>query len=155
MATDQLATAGSFCWNTGCPDYAQVGKNNLVKFGFTSKGVPRRLCKTCGQTFAMTKGTLFHGRRHSQDTILECLALLAERTSLRALHRVKGIKEETVLDWLHEAAAHVETIEALLLARHRLSRVQLDALWTYVGRKGQKGGDPKRRSRATSGVAPP
>jgi transposase-like protein len=155
METTQLATAGSFCWNTGCSDYAVVGKGNLVKFGFTRKGVPRLRCKTCGQTFALTKGTLFHGRRHSQDTILECLALLAERTSLRALHRVKGIKEETVLDWLHQAAAQVETIEALLLARHRLSRVQLDALWTYVGRKGQKGGDPKRPNRATSGVAPP
>jgi transposase-like protein len=153
MGTDQLATAGSFCWNSDCSDYAQVGKNNLVKFGFTRKGVPRLRCKTCGKTFALTKGTLFHGRRHSQETIIECLALLAERTSLRALHRVKGIKEETVLDWLHEAASHVESIETLLLARHRLSRVQLDALWTYVGRKGQKGGAPKRRSRATSGVA--
>jgi transposase-like protein len=155
MGTDQLATAGSFCWNTSCPDYAQIGQGNLVKFGFTRKGVPRLRCKTCGQTFALTKGTLLHGRRHSQDTILECLALLAERTSLRALHRVKGIKEETVLDWLHEAAAHVEMIEAMLLARHRLTRVQLDALWTYVGRKGQKGGDPKRPNAVTSGVAPP
>ena len=43
-----------------------------------------------------TKGTVFHGRHHSQETSLECLAWLAERNSLAAIHRVKGIKEETV-----------------------------------------------------------
>jgi transposase-like protein len=155
MEASSLALAGSFCWNPACTDYAKTDPNNLIKFGFTRKGVPRLCCKTCGKTFAITQGTLFHGRRHSQATILECLALLAERTSLRARHRVKGIQEETVLDWLPEAATQVEQVEALLLARHRLTRVPLDALWTYVGRKGQKGGDPKPQSRATSGAVRP
>lgn len=67
---------------------------------------------------------------------------MAERNSLAAIHRVKGIKGETVLDWLREAAKHVEQIEALLLANYQLTRVQLDALWTYVGNKGEKGGMP-------------
>jgi hypothetical protein len=78
---------------------------------------------------------------------------LAERTSVSALHRVQGIKEETVRAWLKRAAAHVEAIEALLLSRHRLRRVQLDALWTFVGHKGEKGGAPKRRSGVPSGAA--
>ncbi len=38
---------------------------------------------------------------------VECLAL-AERNSLAAIHRVKGIKEETVLACPREAAGHVE-----------------------------------------------
>ena len=42
--------------------------------------------------------------------------MLAERNSLAAIHRVKGIKEETVVDWLRKTAAHVEEIAALLLA---------------------------------------
>jgi transposase-like protein len=42
--------------------------------------------------------------------------MLAERNSLAAIHRVKGIKEETVLDWLRKAANHAEDIEKLLLA---------------------------------------
>jgi hypothetical protein len=84
--------------------------------------------------------------------MLECLALLAERCSLAAIHRVKGIKEETVLDGLQEAGAHVEIIEAFLLARYPLTRVQLDALWTFVDHKGQKGG---RRNRANFGEEPP
>jgi transposase-like protein len=155
MQEKLLAPAGSFCGNPKCPDYAQVAKNNLVKNGHTRKGVQRYQCKTCHKTFAATKGTLFFGRHHDQETILECLALLAERISLAAIHRVKGIKEETVLDWLHEAAAHADKIEALLMANHRLTRVQLDALWTYVGRKGTKGGALNCPTAATSGAEPP
>ena len=81
----------------------------------------------------------------------KCLALLAERNSLAAIHRVKGIKEETVSAWLREAAKHVEQIEALLLANYRLRRAQLDALWTYVGHKGKKGGIQRKRNEVPSG----
>ena len=42
------------------------------------------------------------------------------------------------LSWLRKAANHVEEIEALLFAGHHLTRVQLDAMWTYVGHKGEK-----------------
>ncbi len=101
-----------------------------------------------------TKGTVFYGRHHSQETILECLAWLAERSSLAAIQRVKGIKEETVLDWLREAAKQVEEIEALLLANYHLTRAQLDALWTYVGHKGKKGGIQRKMSEAPSGGVP-
>jgi hypothetical protein len=79
------------------------------------------------------------------------LALLAERNSLAAIHRVKGIKEETVMDWLRKAANHVEEIEALLLANHHLTRVQLDAMWTYVGHKGEKATIPRNLIEVHSG----
>ena len=84
---------------------------------------------------------------------MECLALLAERNSLAAIHRVKGVKEETVLAWLRLAAQHAERIEAILLANYRLTRAQLDAMWTYVGHKGEKGGARRRTSAALSGAA--
>jgi hypothetical protein len=65
--------------------------------------------------------------------------MVAERCSLASIHRVKGIKEETVIDWLREAANHAEEIEALLLRNYKQTRVQLDAMWTCVGPKGEKG----------------
>ena len=40
--------------------------------------------------------------------------------------------------WLRKAAHHVEEIEALLIASHHLTRLQLDDMWTYVGHKGKK-----------------
>ena len=155
MENDRLVSASSFCWNRECPDYGKVKPDNIRKFGRTAKGTQRHQCKTCKGTFVETKGTVFYGRHHSQETILECLAWLAERNSLAAIQRVKGIKEETVLAWLREAAKHVEQIEALLLANYQVTRAQLDAMWTYVGHKGEKGGTWKKTSKAPSGVAPP
>jgi len=154
MGHSQLVSPGSFCWNQDCSAYGKVDEGNIIKFGQTRRGTQRYRCKTCGKTFVETKGTVFYGRHHSQQTILECLALLAEGNSLAAIRRVKGIKEDTVLSWLREAARHVETIEALLLANYRLTRAQLDALWTYVGHKGKKGGIQKRRTVALSGEVP-
>jgi transposase-like protein len=143
----------AFCWNPKCSEYGKVKQGNVRRFGRTQAGTQRYQCKTCKHTFVETIGTVFYGRHHSQQTILECLALVAERNSLAAIHRVKGVKEETVLGWLLIAASHVERIEALLLANYRLSRAQLDAMWTYVGNKGEKGATKKPTRVAPSGEA--
>jgi transposase-like protein len=148
----QIITPGSFCWNPECSDYGRVDAGNLRKFGLTRKGRQRWQCKTCEQVVAETKGTVFHGKQHDEETILECLALLAERNSLAAIHRVKGIKEETVSAWLQQVAPQMERIEEILLKDYRLSRAQLDALWTYVGHKGEKGGTRKNPNVAPSGA---
>ena len=155
MDHTRLATAGSFCWNPDCPEYAQVGHHTIRKFGQTARGVQRYQCKTCKKTYAETKGTVFHGCHHSQQTILDCPAMLADRNSLAAIHRIKGVKEETVGEWLQRAARHVEEIETVLLANYSVSRAQLDALWTYVGHKGEKGGIVKKRLEAVSGGGRP
>jgi hypothetical protein len=79
--------------------------------------------------------------------------MLAESNSLAAIHRIKGRKEETVMDWLRKAAHHSEEIEALLIANHHLMRVQLDAMWTYVGHKGEKATILKSQIEEHSGEA--
>ena len=155
MDTPTLVSPSSFCWNPWCSMYGQVDVGNIRKFGRTSAGIQRYQCKVCHQTFVETIGTVFYNRHRSQETIIECLALLAERNSLAAIHRVKGVKEETVMDWLRTAADHVERIEALLLANYKLTRAQLDAMWAYVGNRGEKGATPKASSAAPSGVASP
>jgi transposase-like protein len=155
MIQERLVTVGSFCWNPACADYSQVGRGNIRRFGKTRAGIQRYQCRTCAATFTATKGTIFYNCQTAQETIIEVLALLAERVSLAAIHRTKGIKEETVLAWLRKAAAHVEEIEALLLANYHLSRAQLDALWTYVGHKGEKGGTARRRNAGLSGAGRP
>ncbi len=155
MEHTRLVHPSAFCWNPSCTNYGQVDRGNIRRFGRTQAATQRYQCRTCGKTFVETIGTVFYGRHHTQETILECLALLAERNSLAAIHRVKGIKEETVMASLRLAAQHVERIEALLLANFQLSRAQLDAMWTYIGHKGEKGGAKRRTSAAPSGVASP
>jgi transposase-like protein len=150
---EQLSTPASFCWNEACSDYGRVGAGNLRKFGFTRKGRQRWQCTTCGKVVAATRGTVFHGKGHDEQTILECRALLAERHSLAAIRRVKGIEEDTLNAWCAELAPQLERIEALLLRDYKLSRAQLDALWTYVGHKGEKKGGRKSPNGAPSGAA--
>jgi len=59
-----------------------------------------------------------------------------------------------VCQWVERAATHVEQIEEQLVGPCKLSQVQLDALWTYVGHKGEKGGGRKRSTEALFGVEP-
>jgi transposase-like protein len=155
MEQTRLVHPSAFCWNPNCTDYGQVNCGNIRRFGRTQAGTQRYQCRTCGSTFVVPIGTVFYARHHTQETILECLARMAERNSLAAIHRVKGIKEETVMAWLRLAAKHGERIEALLLANFQLTRAQLDALWTYVGHKGEKGGAKSRTIVAPSGAASP
>lgn len=149
----QIAQAGSLCPNEECPDFGKVNGGNLINFGHTKAGTQRRLCKTCGRAFTVTRGTIFYRRRTPQKDIVEALAQLAERGSIAAVARVKGVKEDTVSAWLRAAAEHWESVEAILLKDYHLSRAQIDALWTFVSHKGEKGGAPKRMSAAPSGAA--
>ena len=139
---ERLVQSKDFCANESCPDYGKLQNGqdqaNLKKIGKTLRGVQRYQCKTCGKTFTETKGTIFY-RKHAQEyEILEVLALLAEGVRISTLTRVKGIKEDTILRWLREAAQHAEQIEEVLMKEFHIERGQLDALWAYVRNKGEK-----------------
>jgi transposase-like protein len=145
---EKFAKTGEFCPNEACSDYGKLQngrQQNLVKFGKTRKGVQRFRCQACGKTFTETKGTIFYRRRTPEHEILETLAFLAEGSRISSLSRVKGFKEDTILAWLRAAAQHAEQVEEVLLADFRVERAQLDALWSYVGNKGEKKATRKRK----------
>ena len=150
-----FVNVGDFCPNKTCADYGKLqekqSKRNIKKNGHTDKGVQRFQCHTCQKTFTATKGTIFYRRRTPADKILEALAFLAEGVRISTLSRVKGYKEDTILDWLREAAQHVAEIEAILLANYQLERGQLDAMWSYVGHKGEKTIIPKPKRAVSFG----
>lgn len=139
---DKLVQTKDFCPNEACPDYGKLQgsqfQTNLKKIGKTPRGVQRYQCKTCSKTFTETKGTLFYRKHAQEDEILEVLALLAEGTRISTLTRVKGIKEDTILRWLRDAAQHAEKIDTVLMKDFRVKRGQLDGLWSFVANKGQK-----------------
>ncbi len=138
---EKLAQSGDFCPNRDCPEYGKLQtdqQQNIKKAGKTAKGVQRFQCKTCQKTFTETWGTIFYRKRTPEREILETLAFLAEGSRISTLARVKGHKEDTILQWLREAAQHAEQLEDVLMAEFRVGRGQLDALWAYVGNKGEK-----------------
>ena len=153
----KLGQVGDFCPNKSCADCGKrQGKQqkNIVKFGKTKAGRQRYQCKTCDSTFTETKGTIFYRRRTPDDEIIETLAFLAEGIRISSLSRVKGHKEDTILGWLRAAARHAEQVEAILLKDYQVSQAQIDALWAYVGHKGQKGDIPKAKQPVSSGDVP-
>jgi len=81
---------------------------------------------------------LFYGKRTSAITILETLAFIAEGNRISSLSRVKGIKEDTILNWLREAAQHVDVVNDALLRDFKVKRGQLDGLWLFIQNKGKK-----------------
>lgn len=146
----RLAKPGDFCPNTECPDYQKLqspSQRNIIKAGKTKAGVQRHECITCRHTFTETKGTLFYGKRTSAITILETLAFIAEGNRISSLSRVKGIKEDTILNWLREAAQHVDVVNDALLRDFKVKRGQLDGLWLFIQNKGKKksGENPIKR----------
>ncbi len=148
MDKTKVAPAGSFCWNQACPDSGQVGKGNMRKNGKTPKGAQRYQCKTCKKTCGETNGTMFYRCQHPEQMIVECLAMIGDRNSLAAIRRIKKVKEETVGRWIERAASHVNQFEEYIVRNRQLSRVQLDALWTSVGHKGEKGAKMSKRQEA-------
>jgi transposase-like protein len=150
----RFAHVGDFCPNESCCNYGKLQSDeqrNIKKAGRTKGGHQRYQCKTCKQTFTETKGTIFYRRRTSEKEILETLAFIAEGVRISSLARVKEHKEDTILNWLRAAAEHTEEIEEILMADYRLEQGQLDALWSYVGNKGEKRAIPKLKKRASSG----
>ena len=151
----KYAQVGDFCPNMVCDDHGKQqdeGQKNIIKYGKTKAGRQRFRCKSCGETFTETKGTMFYRRRTPADKIIETLAFVAEGSRVSSLSRVKGHKEDTILAWLRGAAEHAETIEEELLAKYQMERGQLDALWAYVGNKGEKKATPRPTKADSSGV---
>ena len=136
----EVAKVGAFCPNPVCPDYEQVQEsgNNIIKFGHTRSGRRRYKCLRCGKTFTETRGTIFCRRRTDDEEILGCPAMIAEGSRISGVSRVTGHKEDTVSAWLRDAAEHAEAVEDILLSEFRISRGQIDGLWSYVGNKGEK-----------------
>jgi len=137
----QFAQVGDFCPNETCSDYGKLQseqQHNIIRFGKTKAGRQRYRCKTCGQTFTETKGTIFYRRRTPEKDILSALACVADGNRMSSTARITEHKEETIGDWLREAAQHAGAIEEVLLADYQLTRAQIDGLWAYVGNKGEK-----------------
>jgi len=61
-----------------------------------------------------------------------------------SLASAKGHKEDTILDWIRDAAQHAEAIEEVLMADYQLSRGQLDTLCLMKGEKGLSGNGGKQ-----------
>ena len=125
-----------FCPNKACSDYGKRGRGNIVlkeRYGKQNTALLR--CKTCNKTFSENRGTPFFGLHTPKETVLQALAMLVEKGSIRGTARVMGVDKDTVASWLKRAGEHCEEVTDYLLRDLKLSQVQIDEIWSFVKKR--------------------
>src|SRR5438067_4462727 len=129
----QVDTTTHFCPNPDCAYRGWVGWGNLRANGHPNGGPWRQLlCVVCRHYFLETLGTLFDGKRASVDLIVRVIACLAEGLGIRGTARVFEVDPKTVLQWLVEAAEHLQAFSRYVLHAMHVNQVQLDALFALL-----------------------
>lgn len=96
-----------FCPNIDCPARGQANEGNITVHSQQEK---RCRCQICGETFAVTKGTLFYRLRTDPKTVMCVLVLLAYGCPLQAIVKAFGFDERTVKEWWQRAGQQCEAV---------------------------------------------
>ena len=139
---------GQWCRQTDCRDFGKVEAGNIGVYSYRER---RLYCRTCQHTFSVDQGTFFETVRSERSAILEVLALLGERNSLRAIERLTHHPHKTSLHWLDLAGQHVACVSAQLIRDLSLHQAQIDELWTFVKKSRPIFNPMTRRTGATCG----
>jgi len=121
-----------WCDQATCRDSGRVGAGNIRVHSYVEQ---RLYCTTCLHTFSADTGTFFETLRSEQPEVVDVLAALGERNSLRALERLKHHSPNTILHWLDLAGQHLAVVSAELIHDVHLRQAQVDELWTFVKKK--------------------
>jgi len=73
--------------------------------------------------------------RLPMDKALMCLKLLVEGMSVRSIERITGVHRDTVLDLMIVAGDKCEALMSKLVRKVKVSDIQADEIWAYVGMK--------------------
>jgi IS1 family transposase len=129
----QVDTSFHFCPKANCDYWGWVGLGNISANGHPNGGPWRQLhCTSCGGYFQETHGTPLHGKRVALDVLVWAVGALAEGLGIRAVARVFEVDPNTVLQWLVEAAEHLQAFSRYFLHDVRVTQVQLDKLFALL-----------------------
>ena len=126
------------CPNKDCGTYGQVGLGNIVGNGTyqTRNGRVRKyVCRSCGTSFCGRKNTAFFDFKTKNEKVLLALKMIVKGMSMRGVAEILETKLDTVRNWVQRAAEHSEEVNDVLLKEMKVSKVELDELWTFVQKK--------------------
>jgi len=118
-----------WCDNKCCANFAKMDAQNIKVHSYVEQ---RYYCTSCQHTFSFDKGTFFETLRTSRPILLDAIAMLVERNSLRAISRIKHCKHGTVVDWLGLAGEHAAAVSNYFIRDLHVTQAQIDELWTFV-----------------------
>src|SRR2546423_830482 len=103
-----MKTAGQWCDSAFCPDGGKIGANNIKMHSYAERHLR---CTTCQRTFSADKGTFFETLRTPRPILLDVVAMLVERTSLRAVSRIKHLSLSRFNHRLPRGQTHPEVMQ--------------------------------------------
>jgi len=121
-----------FCLNKECVNY---GKKDAENIRIKSRNNNQVYCKSCKSSWVITKGTMFYNLKKPVSLVLEVLIMLSEGMGVNAIYRIKGVKSETISNWIIKASKHVEAFSSYLKQNMRLTQCQIDEFWAFIYKK--------------------
>jgi transposase-like protein len=121
----------AFCPNPACPARGQTGLGNIKVHSHKEQ---RFRCRTCGKTFAATKGTPLY-RLHKDHSLFVCVVtLLAYGCPTQAVVAAFGLDERTVASWQARAGSHAHAVHHHFLQTRKvdLRHVQADEIYGKI-----------------------
>ena len=116
----------AFCPNWDCPARGRRHQGNM---GIHSQKEQRFICKVCRKTFSATKGTVFYRLRHSVQTVVLVLTLLAYGCPVQAIVKAFGLDERTVANGWRRAGRQSQAVHEHQVERPMdLGQVQADEI---------------------------
>ena len=126
------------CPNEECEQYGRTGQGNIIGNGTyaTKSGRVRKyICRTCGRVFCDRNNTMFYDLRTSDDKVVLALKLILKGMSQRSIAEVLEVCPKSVSTWLSRASDQSEAITETRLKDLEVPRVEMDELWSFVGKK--------------------
>jgi transposase-like protein/IS1 family transposase len=125
------------CHNCGTADFK--------RFGRTRQGWQRHRCRKCGKTHCEAPERPLDTLRVDLDKAAQVVHLLAEGVGIRAISRLTGLHQQTVLNVLEFAGEKCARLLDTLIRDVPCESVQIDELWAFVYCKQvNSGGHPER-----------
>lgn len=120
------------CPNPECPEAGKIGAGNIR---IHCRKDRRLRCITCNERFSARAGTIFYNLKTDEEKVLRALSMIAEKGTARGTARALGTNEDTVIGWVRRAGRHSAQVSDHLITKLNLSQLQLDELWSFVGKK--------------------
>ena len=126
------------CPNEKCERYGITDQGNVVGNGTykTKSGLVRKyICRTCGRVFCDRSNTMFYDLRTNKDKVVLALKLVTKGMSQRSTAEVLEVCPQTVRTWISRASDLSEAVNDVYLKDLKVSKVEMDELWTFAGKK--------------------
>lgn len=117
-----------------CP----VCQSESKRFGRHRNGLQRYRCiaKDCGKTFTEDHAPAFRIEDYLNDPRgVMAIQLLIEGCSIRTAERVTGLHRDAIMRLLVTLGERCESLMATIIRNVKVSDVQADEIWSFVGKK--------------------